>query len=265
MEFSIMSRLRAVASTQSGRRHLAKTWKFSLQQAGRAMSGAQISEVLTELNSLESSMEIESNHHDHKPLLIGKEAFVALAGQFSAGKRKGHEEVYPLLELDSVLAKNILEVGIGTNDPKAASSMGKAGVPGSSLQMWEVLFPHAQIVGADVDKSSFFFSDRVVSKFVDQMDSASLGELYKLCSESGEFDLVVDDGLHTPEANLRTFNSLSGLLRIGGYYVLEDIDEAWQSLWGLLGRAMPNYETFVVKSDFTSGRTHGFFVARRIK
>jgi predicted O-methyltransferase YrrM len=38
-----------------------------------------------------------------------------------------------------------------------------------------------------------------------------------------KFDVILDDGLHTPKANRQTFDNLSPLLNDGGMYIIEDV------------------------------------------
>lgn len=38
-----------------------------------------------------------------------------------------------------------------------------------------------------------------------------------------KFDVILDDGLHTPKANRQTFENLSPLLNEGGMYIIEDV------------------------------------------
>ena len=38
------------------------------------------------------------------------------------------------------------------------------------------------------------------------------------------FDIIIDDGLHTEEANIGTFFTFEPYLKSGGVYIIEDID-----------------------------------------
>ncbi len=55
----------------------------------------------------------------------------------------------------------VFELGLGTNNPDAASNMGVFGVPGASLRGWRQLFPHALVYGADTDRESLFQEDQI--------------------------------------------------------------------------------------------------------
>jgi len=39
------------------------------------------------------------------------------------------------------------------------------------------------------------------------------------------FDIIIDDGLHQDSVNLYTFNMLQTKLKVGGYYIIEDLRE----------------------------------------
>ena len=50
---------------------------------------------------------------------------------------------------------NILEIGLGTNNPILVSTMGSNGRPGASLYSFREYLPKSNIYGADVDKKYF--------------------------------------------------------------------------------------------------------------
>ena len=138
--------------------------------------------------------------------------------------------------------KAVFECGIGTTNPNIPSNMGKGGKPGASLYMWRELFPHAHILGADVDASVLLDEERISSYYVDQLSSESIDAMWgeistKLGSEQGiALDLMIDDGLHTFDANTTLLESSWRYLRVGGYYVIEDIgSENKNRLVGYLG------------------------------
>lgn len=66
--------------------------------------------------------------------------------------------------------KNILEIGLGTNDPTLVSSMGSGGRPGPSLYAFKQYLPNANIYGADIDKDILFNEERINTCYVDQLD-----------------------------------------------------------------------------------------------
>ena len=51
---------------------------------------------------------------------------------------------------------NLLEIGMGTNNPTIVSSMGVNGRPGASLYAFREYLPNSNIYGADIDKDILF-------------------------------------------------------------------------------------------------------------
>ena len=51
---------------------------------------------------------------------------------------------------------NLLEIGLGTNNPKIVSSMGLKGKPGASIRAFKEIYINASIYGADVDENILF-------------------------------------------------------------------------------------------------------------
>ena len=122
--------------------------------------------------------------------------------------------------------KRVFECGIGTNNPKLPSSMGAEYAPGASLKMWRDYFPKAEIYGADLDKEILFEEDRIKTFYVNQLNKDDIKNMW---SEIGlnNFDLIIDDGLHTFEAGICLFNNSFDKLRAGGIYIIEDVDPSY--------------------------------------
>ena len=118
--------------------------------------------------------------------------------------------------------RNIFEVGIGTNFTDVPSNMGAAGTPGASLRGWRSYFPNANVVGADVDKRILFSKPRISTFYVDQLQESSILNLWSKLSNIS-FDIIIDDGLHSFEANSMFMVKSLHKVANGGFYVLEDI------------------------------------------
>ena len=115
--------------------------------------------------------------------------------------------------------KNFLEIGLGTNDVKLPSNMGKDGIPLASLKAWRDYFFNAQIYGGDIDKEILFEEDRIKTFYVDQLDSSSIKRMWETI-EVEDFDIIIDDGLHEPEANYNFFvNSFHKLKKNGVFCI----------------------------------------------
>jgi SAM-dependent methyltransferase len=124
----------------------------------------------------------------------------------------------------------LLEIGLGTNTITVRSNMGPSGRPGASLRAFRDWAPQADIHGADIDRSILFSEDRITTYWVDQTDAKSAEGLGRSLA-SRKFDLIIDDGLHEPHANLNTVAFALDRLKPGGYVVVEDILPASLPLW----------------------------------
>jgi hypothetical protein len=124
-------------------------------------------------------------------------------GSDKAGKHDYHL-IYGAVLSKKLAIENILEVGMGTNNLDVASNMGKLGKPGASLRAFRNFCVNAEIYGADIDKRILFSEERIKTFYLDQTDSKSFQQLKSELPEL--FDLVIDDGLHSPNANIATLD-----------------------------------------------------------
>jgi len=167
----------------------------------------------------------------------------SLFSQYGSDKSSLHDYhlLYgPLLAPCRDRPLRVLEIGVGTNNPDVVSTMGQGGKPGASLRAFRDFLPNAQIFGADVDKRVLFSEERIKTFFVDQTKQASFGDL-TVALGCEEFDLIIDDGLHSPNANLATTLFALSALKRGGTFVVEDISDhavsVWQTIAAILGPA----------------------------
>jgi hypothetical protein len=119
--------------------------------------------------------------------------------------------------------KKVFECGIGTNNFNLASSMGIEGKPGASLRMWSEYFPNATIIGADIDRNILFEEGRIRTFYVDQLDPLAISFLWEQAG-TDNFDLIIDDGLHTFEAGSCLFEHSISKLADWGIYIIEDVE-----------------------------------------
>ncbi len=133
----------------------------------------------------------------------------------------------------------ILEIGLGTNNTDVPSNMGKLGKPGASLRAWRDYFVNGQIVGCDIDPRILFTEDRITTFELDQTNDLSWSNLLKNL-QGKKFNLVIDDGLHSPFANLMSLKYSLELLTPGGVLVIEDISEYAIPLWKLIAVTVYN-------------------------
>lgn len=102
----------------------------------------------------------------------------------------------------------LLEIGVGG---------------GKSIRVWLDYFthPHAKIVGVDkdaVDQSR----DRYEFVQANQTNPASLQPLM-----AWAYDVIIDDGSHTPDGTITAFEMLWPFVKRGGYYVIEDLKTSY--------------------------------------
>jgi hypothetical protein len=117
----------------------------------------------------------------------------------------------------------VFELGLGTNNIYIPSSMGAHGRPGASLYGWSEFFPHAKIFGADIDKNILFHTDTIKTFYCDQTKKEVIEQLWKEVDLTENFDIIIEDGLHTFDANVCFFENSIHKVKPSGYYIIEDI------------------------------------------
>jgi SAM-dependent methyltransferase len=118
--------------------------------------------------------------------------------------------------------QRVFECGLGTNNPDFPGSMLSNGQPGASLRAWRDYFPNSEIFGADIDRGVLFDEDRIRTYYVDQLDPEAIASMWSSIGVAN-FDLVVDDGLHTFDGGRCLFEHSFDKVRPGGLYVIEDV------------------------------------------
>ena len=159
--------------------------------------------------------------------------------------RHNYHYVYAPILKKNFEEKKILEIGMGTNNIDTLSNMGIDGKPGASLKAFRDFCPYANIYGADVDKRILFDEERINTYYVDQTDVESLNELSKKIPS--DLDLVIDDGLHSPCANINTLFFGIKKIKIGGWVVIEDIQLSSKDIWLIISNLIPsNFKTYLI-------------------
>lgn len=162
-----------------------------------------------------------------------------LYGSDKASEHDYHRLYGPMLGPRRKEPLQLLEIGLGTNNPEIVSTMGLTGRPGASLRAFRDFLPNAQIVGADIDRRVLFSEDRIETYFVDQTNKASFDDLARALA-SRRFDFVIDDGLHSPNANLATMLFSLLMLKKGGVFVAEDISADAIPIWQTVATILPD-------------------------
>ena len=108
---------------------------------------------------------------------------------------------------------NILEVGV---------------FKGDSIKAWLEFFPNATIYGIDIFKRvrpeeiEVLNQERVKWLRCDSTNIFVRDQIKKQWPRI-RFDVIIDDGLHTPDANAKTLHNLYPLLKKNGKYYVEDV------------------------------------------
>lgn len=116
---------------------------------------------------------------------------------------------------------NVFELGLGTNNTTIPSNMGAKGRPGASLRGWREYFPQSTIYGADIDSGVLFQEERINTVFCDQTKAPIVRSMWESLPN---MDIIIDDGLHTFEANVTFFENSFHKLTPTGIFIIEDID-----------------------------------------
>jgi len=123
-----------------------------------------------------------------------------------------YDLLFPLYLSESV---NILEIGVKK---------------GGSLKLWRELFSvDSHIYGIDIDPgvNTFVMDSHIKVMVFDSRNKT----LMKRAIGSTTFDIVIDDGEHSPDAQFSTFMGLIDHLKPTGLYVIEDVYSFDSSLY----------------------------------
>jgi hypothetical protein len=181
--------------------------KFILQVAGRSRHQSSIFSQSAKPDLLTSLLE---KHGSDKS--SSKESGVHSYARFYS----------LLLGISRESIGTVFECGIGTTNLTLPSNMGRTGSPGASLRAWRDYFPNAQIYGADIDREVLFEEERISTFYVDQLSESAITQMWSQIPNLN-FDLIIDDGLHTFEAGVTFYENSIAKLKDSGVYVIEDV------------------------------------------
>jgi len=88
---------------------------------------------------------------------------------------------------------------------------------GASLRMWRDFYPHATIVGVDINKPIHVSGCKVI-----QADSSQIMDL-----PLEKFDLIIDDGSHLTSHQIATYRILKHRFNVA--YIVEDLHTSFLS------------------------------------
>lgn len=179
--------------------------------------------------------------------LASAKTLKCLFDEYGSDKANIHEYhyVYGALFNNADAVTSVLEIGIGTNNTNVPSNMGKEGAPGASLRAFRDFFKNAKIYGADIDRQILFEENRIKTFFVNQTDQQTLDELGRVTED--KFDLIIDDGLHQPSANIAVLAFGIKKLKPQGCLVIEDIKFDSVPVWQVVSALLPaEYQPYLL-------------------
>lgn len=170
----------------------------------------------------------------------------SIMNRYGSDKGSGHHNYTKVYDFIFSKFKNksvrLFELGLGTNNINLASNMGEIGKPGASLYGWRDYFLSGIIFGADIDKNILFTSDRIETFYCDQTDKNSIQELWSQEALKQNFDIIIEDGLHTLPAQITFLQNSIHKVASGGVYICEDI----------IKHNIPQFVKFMEESKFDS-------------
>ncbi len=139
----------------------------------------------------------------------------------------------------------ILEIGIGSGNPNIVSNMGPNAKPGASMNAFKSFSPESLVHGADIDDRLKIEGFKLFN--IDQTKPESFSVIAK--EGEPEYDLIIDDGMHSPDANLFTLEFALNCISEKGFIVIEDIPERTIVIWKIVQFLMQGsqYRTSIVK------------------
>ena len=175
----------------------------------------------------------------------------SLFKKYGSDKSSSHDyhKIYGALFKNNRKVKKVLEIGLGTNNIDIPSNMGVYGKPGASVRAFRDFFDNAVIFGADIDRKILFTENRIKTFYLDQTKIKTLSQFYK---KFGKFDLIVDDGLHAPYANLNVLISSLNYVSDQGWIIIEDIPTKARPIWEVVSFILSKkYHNYLIKTKIS--------------
>jgi hypothetical protein len=152
----------------------------------------------------------------------------------------------------------LFEIGLGTSDTSIVSTMGRHSRPGASLYSFKQFRPSAYVYGGDIDTKILFQDGGICTTFVDQLNTTSITQA--LAKFGNTYDMIIDDGLHSPLANINVISASASCLTNGGWIVIEDINPEARNIWRLVAQLMgDSFECYII--DDSQSTTHSLLFA----
>jgi hypothetical protein len=104
---------------------------------------------------------------------------------------------------------------------------------GGSLRMWREFLPNATLFAIDVDPRCLAFEQEIPGATIRLVDQADPAQLRRFVAETGGgYDVIIDDGGHTMDQQITSFEVLFPHVVSGGTYVIEDLGTSYWAEYG---------------------------------
>ncbi len=102
---------------------------------------------------------------------------------------------------------------------------------GGSLQMWKDYFGEgAQIIGVDIDENTKEFEEERISIEIGSQEDRDFLRVLK--EKYPRVDILIDDGGHTMNQQITTFEEMFPHISYGGTYLCEDLHSSYMKRFG---------------------------------
>jgi hypothetical protein len=125
---------------------------------------------------------------------------------------------------------------------------------GGSLELWRKYFgSNARIIGVDINPECKKFEEGNTEIFIGSQEDKSF--LKKLKSQIPTVDILIDDGGHTMNQQITTFETMFEHVKDGGLYICEDTHTSyWEDYYG----GYKKKDTFIEYSKNFVDALHGW-------
>jgi SAM-dependent methyltransferase len=131
---------------------------------------------------------------------------------------------------------------------------------GESLKLWSKYLPKSKIYGCDIFtrvsfddvESNLYGFDNIFLADVDSFNESEIAVNSRtdFLDDIGDtmFDIIIDDGHHNSESQIKTFNNFIHKLNPNGVYVIEDIMD-WDGHLGRIQEELPDVKIITLESN----------------
>lgn len=132
---------------------------------------------------------------------------------------------------------------------------------GGSLQLWKKYFgPNARIYGVDINPECKVLEEGNVRILIGSQENREF--LRRIQSEIGAIDILLDDGGHTMQQQIVTFEELYHAIKPEGIYACEDVHTSY---WRKYGGGLRRKGTFIEYSKNWIDHLHFLYPLRGLK